>query len=733
MTVFSNDSYMDKPSEKFIFSLYKYSNDKRYKNNKKEILSKEWSLNYNEGNAEGKYITCFGMGYAKYYLDNEIYQECVQYIPIDDNLKVSILNLKNNLDEKVLLKIKYDLDFQIGESIEDKRFVIKAHKKSLNMNLFRNIKTKSDYVYVTSSEKINEYNEIEVNLEKEEEKRVVFIIGCEKNEMDSLSIGAKYIAKYEEELEKTKKYWELETGKIKSSTPVKTFDFMQNGLLLYQTIASRIFSKSGFYQASGGYGFRDQLQDCLALKYVDINYLREQILMCCKHQFFEGDVEHWWHEDTHLGVRSRFSDDLLWLAYATSEYISFTGDYSILNEEVMYLKADTLREEELDRVNIYNEYEGKGSVFEHCIKAINRVCFFGEHGLPLIKSGDWNDGMNRVGNKGKGESVWLGFFLYDILNKFIPLIDYMSKFAKKQIISKDLAISINANEESKDANANFLQDIDNFDYEELKENFNNNLQALKKALNEKAWDGRWYKRAFDDYGRDIGSINDEECKIDSIVQSWSVISGAGDNDKKYISLDSAEKYLIDNENNLIKLLSPALENKDLGYISSYAKGLRENGGQYTHAAIWILLAEILLGFNKKAFDIYKKINPIEHSLNKESADKYKVEPYVLEADICAGENFLGRGGWTWYTGSSSWLYKVQVENILGIQIKFGKMKISPCVPDDWDEFDVRFKYYDAVYDIKYKQRKIKKLLLNGKKVDEIVLMKKGKFNVEVYF
>ncbi len=732
VTCFYNDSYMDEPQEKFILSLYNY--DKKSKTaKKKKSLKKSWNLTFNDNNTNNEYVTCFGMGYAKYFLNNEIYQECTQYVPAKDSCKVSIIKLKNNLDEKISIKIKYELDFQLGENIEDKRFIVKVFKEGLNMNLIKNLKNPSNFAYVTSSEKINETNEIEIELEENEEKEVVFVLGCEESDMESLDKATKYITNYEEEFENTKKYWKEKTSKVKSSTPEKSFDFLQNNWLVYQSIASRMFSRAGFYQASGGYGFRDQLQDSLGLKYVDINILKNQILMCCKHQFFEGDVEHWWHEDSKLGVRTRYSDDLLWLPYAVLEYIDFTGDYSILNEEEMYLKAEELTDLEEDRVGIYDLYENKGTVFEHCTKAIERSMKFGENGLPLIKSGDWNDGMNRVGQNEIGESVWLGFFLYDILTRFIPLIDYESKFLKQQGVSKEVAIAINDNSEKQEAKVEFIQDVNTINYDEIKEKFENCVNSLKKSLNTNGWDGRWYKRAIDDNGMDIGSIKLDECKIDSIAQSWSVISNAGDNDKKHIALESAENYLIDNENNLIKLLTPALEKRDLGYITAYAKGLRENGGQYTHAAIWLLIAEAMLEYNEKAFDIYKKINPIKHSLNKETVDKYKVEPYVVEADICSEGALAGRGGWTWYTGSSSLLYKAQIEYILGIKINQGVLTINPCVPESWKKFEVKLKYFDAEYTIKYIKGNKKVMLINEKEANEIKLQKKGKYIISKYF
>ncbi len=589
ITTFSNDSYMDRPSEKFILSMHRKSNKNKEVKKHKEIIDnaedqsiKEWTLTFNDSKSEEEYITCFGLGYAKFILDNGIYQECTQYVPINDNCKVSIIKLKNNIEKEISLKIKYDLDLQIGEKVSDNRFLSSIYKESLNMKLIKNLKNPSEYIYITSNEKINELNEAIIDLKPDEEKEIVFVIGAEETEMECLDKGTKYITNYNKELENTEKYWRQETNKVTSKTPLKSFDIMQNNWLVYQSLASRMYGKSGFYQASGGYGFRDQLQDSLGMKYVDINILKEQILMCAKHQFFEGDVEHWWHDDSDLGIRTRYSDDLLWLPYAVLEYVDFTGDYSILNEEEYYLKADELNENEEDRVSIYKNYENKGTIFEHCIKAIKRASQFGKNGLPLMKSGDWNDGMNKVGNKGIGESVWLGFFLYDILIRFVPLIDYESQFLKHRGVSKEVAIAINDNSGEQKAKVEFIQDVDNMNYQELKEEFIESYENLKKALNSVAWDGRWYKRAFDDDGVEVGSINQEECKIDSIAQSWSVISNAGDNDKKFICLESAENYLIDNDNNLVRLLTPALEKRNLGYISSYLKGLRENGGQYTH-------------------------------------------------------------------------------------------------------------------------------------------------------
>jgi cellobiose phosphorylase len=330
-------------------------------------------------------------------------------------------------------------------------------------------------------------------------------------------------------------------------TPDDKLNIMLNGWLIYQTICCRIWARTAFYQSGGAIGFRDQLQDCLGMKFIDSSLLQEYILKCAMHQFIEGDVLHWWHEETKKGIRTKFSDDLLWLPYSVYEYVNMTDDYKFLEEEVEYLQGDRLKDEEVEVYNQFFKSEIKESLYLHCIRAIDRACTFGENGFPLIGSGDWNDGFSNIGPKGKGESIWLGFFLYDVLNKFSKICEKMgdSKNSKK--------------------------------YVEIKE-------KLKHSLNTKGWDGRWFKRAITDDGKVIGSISSPECKIDSISQSWAVISEAGDNDKKYISMQELENNLVDRENNIIKLFYPSFETSEInpGYIKAYPKGIRENGGQYTH-------------------------------------------------------------------------------------------------------------------------------------------------------
>ncbi len=400
------------------------------------------------------------------------------------------------------------------------------------------------------------------------------------------------------------------------------------------------------------------------------------------------------------GIRTRFSDDLLWLIYVVCEYIEYSGDISILDEEIPYLAGEILPDGIDEKYDKYEESDIKESLYNHCIRAIEKSLDFGVNGLPKIGSGDWNDGLNTVGNNKKGESVWLGFFLYNILDKFIKLCEIKSDYGR---IEK---------------------------YGEIKQN-------LKKALNTKAWDGRWYRRAYMDNGEPIGSIENEECRIDSISQSWSVISNAGDNDKKYIAMQSLENFLVDKDNGLIKLLDPPFEKTKIepGYIKAYLPGVRENGGQYTHAAIWAILAFVKLGFGDKAVEYYTMINPIEHSKTKDSAKKYKVEPYVIPADIYEAKGLEGRGGWTWYTGSASWFSKVGLENILGLNIENGILKLNPCIPKDWKEYSIRYKYGKSIYNIKVKNTAgknvgIKEMILNGEKIEnlQIKLIDDGNIN-----
>ena len=724
---------------------------------KDQETKKVWSLGLNPMPDNKNYNVIYGFGYAKFiHKSDGIEQELEVFVPKEDSVKIQILKLKNmNLSRKTI-KIIYYMKPVLGEDeLKSNGYINLKYDKNNNIicsqNLY-NSEFKNDIIYVSSSEKIKSYTgdknfflgngnisnpdgvkksslnnenslgkkpciayEIEVELDSLSEKEIVFLLGAEESIIDSKNIAYKYskIQNCKQELENVKTYWRELLGRLQVYTPLESMNIILNGWDIYQTIQSRLLGKTGYYQSGGAYGFRDQLQDTLALKYLEPQMLKNQIIKHSKQQFLEGDVEHWWHEETGKGIRTRMSDDLLWLVYLTCEYIEFTGDMSILKEKTPYLVGKELEENEDERYDKFEYTKETGSIYEHCIKAIERSLNFGENGLPKIGSGDWNDGMSNVGPKGKGESVWLGFFLYNVLDRFTKIMEQI----KNDLLENEATI------------------------ENKIEKYKLIMQQLKRTLNSNGWDGRWYKRAFMDDGNTLGSMENDECRIDSIAQSWSTISKAGDNDKKYISMESLENHLIDRENGIVKLLDPPFEKGKLnpGYIKSYMPGVRENGGQYTHASCWVIIAESMLGFGDKATEIYRMINPIEHARTKESSKKYKVEPYVIPADIYGASNLAGRGGWTWYTGSASWYYKAGIENILGLKIENGVLKIEPCIPNSWKEYSIKYKWKNAFYNINVKNPNgkntgVERVIVNGVELGEqkeIRLEENGIFNVEV--
>ena len=731
LTAWNNEPVLNIPSEIIYLT--------------EENTGKSWSIGISPKPDDNKYNIEYGFGYAKYKHNSfGIKQEMNIHVPTNEKVKINTIKLQNTLPKKRDIKLVYYIKPVMGEDETKTNLHIETNfDKQSNVVYAKNVYSddfENKVVYVTSSEKIKSYTgdkkefigngtimspeaidkvrldnkgamykeaciciEIEISLESYGEKEIAIILGEENNNIDVKNTAYKYskLSNCRVSLENSKKYWEECLGKIQVKTPVKSIDILLNGWLLYQTLVCRMWAKSAFYQSGGAIGFRDQLQDTLALKYIDTNIMKNQILMAASHQFIEGDVEHWWHEETSRGVRTRFSDDRLWLVYLSLEYIKFTNDYSILDLEVNYRSGKELLDTEDENYDLHVVSEIKENIYCHLKRAIEISLNFGENGLPKIGSGDWNDGMSTVGNKGKGESVWLGFFLYKILEDFIHICE------KKGDI--DLANK----------------------YKNVKEN-------LKKALNTNGWDGYWYKRAFMDDGQVLGSMENEECKIDGISQSWSVISGAGDNDKKYISMESLDNHLVDRENGIIKLLDPPFEKSMLepGYIKAYMPGVRENGGQYTHGAIWAIIANCKLGFGRRATEYFRIINPIEHSKTKELANKYKVEPYVVAADIYSADNLAGRGGWTWYTGSSSWLYIAGIENILGMKIENGYLKMNPCIPNEWKEYEIRYKYKTSVYDIKVKnpnnkETGVEKFTINGEEIEDkqVLLKDDGKIYV----
>ena len=456
--------------------------------------------------------------------------------------------------------------------------------------------------------------------------------------------------------------WVQRTNVVQVKTPDPAMNIMMNGWLLYQTMSCRYWSRTAFYQSGGAYGFRDQLQDCMAFVYAAPHLTKEHILRSCEHQFLEGDVQHWWHPPTGRGIRTRMSDDLLWLPYVVSYYIRVTGDKSILLEKIPFIEAPLLREEEEDSYSLPHVTSELETVFEHCLRAINHSLSLGQHDLPLMGTGDWNDGMNRVGWQGKGESIWLGWFQCKVITDFLPF----------------------CNQREQNSNRN---------------KFELYMKKIKAALEKDGWDGDWYKRAYFDDGTPLGASTNVECRIDSIAQSWAVISGAADLTRARRAMAKVGELLVQSKSQLVLLFSPPFDQtpQDPGYIKGYVPGVRENGGQYTHAAVWVMMAYAKLGDGVMTHDVFQMLNPILHSSDETKVEKYKIEPYVIAADVYSGDSREGRGGWSWYTGAASWYYRATLEEILGLKIRGNNLKISPCIPPKWKTYELSYFYGKTKY------------------------------------
>jgi cyclic beta-1,2-glucan synthetase len=489
--------------------------------------------------------------------------------------------------------------------------------------------------------------QIHIDLPPGASAEVVFALGQGANRTEASALAAHWRAAsaFDSAEAAIASHWDELLGSVEVRTPDPAFDLMLNRWLLYQSLSSRILGRTGFYQASGAYGFRDQLQDVLAFLIADPARVRAHILRCAAHQFEEGDVMHWWHPPSSRGVRTRCSDDLLWLPYAVGTYVEATGDLGILEEEVPFRQAPPLSEHEADRYASF-ETGPPAALIEHCDRAMEHMAL-GAHGLPLIGGGDWNDGMDRVGHEGRGESVWLAWFAAVTADLLADLHERLGR----------------------PSNAYRWRD---------------RAAELRAAAENAGWDGGWYRRAYDDDGRSLGSISDKECRIDSISQSWAVFAGA-DPERIAAALGAAGEELIDPDAGLVRLLWPPFDRtlRDPGYIKAYPPGVRENGGQYAHAAAWLGLAYAKAAQGDNAKRVFDMLNPIRRADNEEAAAHYRLEPYAIAGDVCTVGPLRGQGGWSWYTGAAAWTQRLGVEGILGLTLRDGRLHVDPCLPKDW--------------------------------------------------
>ena len=503
-----------------------------------------------------------------------------------------------------------------------------------------------------------------------QEHEVIFRLGVGQNTEDARNLVHRFrgVSAARTALDVIWHHWTHTLGAVRVETPDPALNVLANGWLLYQIIVCRLWARSATYQSGGAFGFRDQLQDAMALIHSRPHLVREHLLLCAERQFVEGDVQHWWHPPIGRGVRTHCSDDYLWLPLATCRYVLSSRDTGVLDEPIHFLQGRPLNPGEDSYYDLPWRSDETASLYEHCVRAIEYGLKFGEHGLPLIGSGDWNDGMDQVGAQGTGESVWLGFFLYDVL----------LRFAEIARIHGDELFAVRCEKES---------------------------AILRGNIESHGWDGGWYRRAYFDDGSPLGSADNVECQIDSISQSWSVLSGAGDPERSSKGMEALNERLVRREYGLIQLLDPPFDKSAMnpGYIKGYVPGVRENGGQYTHAAVWATMAFAHMGDNRRAWELFSMINPVNHGKSAEGAAIYKVEPYVVAADVYAVSPHTGRGGWTWYTGSAAWMYRLIVESLLGLKLEEGKLYFTPCIPADWDGFTMHYRYRDTIYHIAVRQ------------------------------
>ena len=674
------------------------------------------------------YIASHGQGYSRFeHAGHGISSELTQFVAVNDPAKISVLRLTNTSLRERKLSITGYVEWVLGflrsvnapfivTEIDSETGALFAHNP-WNSEFGRRIAffdCVTDLVAWTAdrSEFIGRNGSLDrpaallreeqlsgktgagidpcaalqakITLKPDETRELRFLLGQTESRESARALIKRLRAESAAQLfEQTQNHWNTILGKVEVETPDRSLDILLNRWLPYQTLSCRFWARTAFYQAGGAFGFRDQLQDSMALTLTQPDEARGQILRAAARQFPEGDVQHWWHPPTGRGVRTRISDDLVWLPYVVANYIEVTGERAILEEQISFIEGQQLAPGQEDAYFEPAISHQSATLFEHCARTLERSFATGVHGLPLIGSGDWNDGMNRVGHAGRGESVWLAWFLNATLRAFAPLAQQRGESERAE---KWLA----------------------------------HAESLRQSIEANAWDGVWYRRAYFDDGTPLGSAANAECRIDSIAQTWAVISRAAQRERAEQAMQAVDQYLIHPGDDLVLLFTPPFDATPLdpGYIKGYLPGVRENGGQYTHAAVWCVIAYAMLGDGDKASELFSMMNPINHGCTRAGMHRYKVEPYVAAADIYAVPPHTGRGGWTWYTGSAGWMLRAGLESILGLRVRGDRLLIDPCIPRHWPGFKISFKYGSSRYEIQVDNpervsRGIKSVVVDG--------------------